>query len=62
MPEIREIYNGVPSKSFSLNYSLANNGKGREIMFFSKSLVPTAQELQSIGMESMFGAEDQQRQ
>lgn len=54
VPEIREIYDGVASKPFSLNYSLANNGSGREIMFFSEGLKPTMRELRSIGMEAMF--------
>lgn len=55
VPEIREIYRDVPSKAFSLNYSLANNGNGKEIMFFSKGLMPTADEIRSIGMGAMFG-------
>ena len=54
VPEIRKIYRGVPSREFSLNYSLANNGSGREIMFFSDGLKPTMRELRSIGMEAMF--------
>ena len=54
VPEIREIYDGIPSREFSLNYSLANNGSGREIMFFSDGLKPTMKELRSIGMEAMF--------
>lgn len=59
VPEIREIYQDVPSKAFSLNYSLANNGNGKEIMFFSKGLEPTVDEILSIGMGAMFGlAED----
>lgn len=61
VPEIREIYDGVPSKAFSLNYSLANNGSGKEIMFFSEGLEPTSQELLSIGMGSMFGVDNEQR-
>lgn len=55
VPEIREIYQDVPSKAFSLNYSLANNGNGKEIMFFSKGLMPTKDEILSIGMGAMFG-------
>ena len=54
VPEIRRIYKGTPLRSFSLNYSLANNGSGREIMFFSEGLKPTRKELRSIGMEEMF--------
>ena len=54
VPAIRKIYRGVPSREFSLNYSLANNGSGREIMFFSDGLKPTNKELRSIGMEEMF--------
>lgn len=52
--EIRKIYQGVSCRTFSLNYSLANNGSGREIMFFSEGLKPTMMELRSIGMESRF--------
>ena len=54
VPEIRRIYKGTPLRSFSLNYSLANNGSGLEIMFFSEGLKPTRKELRSIGMEEMF--------
>lgn len=54
VPEIQKIYKGVPSRSFALGYSLANNGSGREIMFFSEGLKPTMRELRSIGMEAMF--------
>lgn len=55
--EIREIYKTSPAMSFSLNYSLANNGSGREVMFFSKGLMPVAEEIRKIGMESVFGIE-----
>ena len=58
VPEIREIYAGVPSRTFSLNYSLANNGSGREIMFFSNGLKPSMKELQDIGLASMFCADN----
>ena len=55
VPEIRFIYTGLPVKSFSLSYSLANNGKGREVMFFkSDSLVPTKEEISSLGMSRIF--------
>ena len=52
--EIRELYRGVPYLTFSMNYSIANKGKGNEIMFFSEGLKPTMQEIRAIGMESMF--------
>lgn len=56
VPEIREIYKEFPMRSFSLLYSLANNGKGREVMFFkSAELKPTRDELKRIGMDKMFG-------
>ncbi len=56
VPEIRKIYADCLSRPFSLDYSLANNGKGREIMFFkSERLVPEQGELESIGMAKMFG-------
>lgn len=55
VPQIRGIYQGFPMRSFSLNYSLANNGSGREIMFFGrKALVPTQSEIQRIGMSENF--------
>lgn len=55
VPQIREIYQEFPMRSFSLNYSLANNGSGREIMFFGrKALVPTQSEIQKIGMSENF--------
>lgn len=57
VPEIREIYKGIPSRSFSLSYSLANNGSGREIMFFSQGLMPTNNEIRSLGMSTMFDIE-----
>ncbi|MGN0885090.1 MAG: DNA adenine methylase [Candidatus Spyradosoma sp.] len=57
VPEIREIYDGVPSRTFSLNYSLANNGRGKEIMFFSPGLMPSSEEIFRIGMGAMFGVE-----
>lgn len=55
VPEIQKIYKEIPSRSFSLGYSLANNGSGREVMFFSDGLRPTMKELRSIGMGEMFG-------
>lgn len=54
--EIRKIYRAYPSRSFSLDYSLANNGQGREIMYYkTRNLRPTKRELESIGMLQMFG-------
>ena len=55
VPAIQKIYKGIPSRSFSLGYSLANNGSGREVMFYSDGLKPTMKELRSIGMGEMFG-------
>ena len=56
--EIREIYDDFPSRSFSLDYSLANNGKGREIMYFKmRELMPTARELAAVGMAKAFGGD-----
>lgn len=46
--EIREMYAGLTAKTFSLSYSLANNGTGQEVMFFrSADLCPTRQELKT---------------
>lgn len=46
VPQIRDIYNGYLSKTFSLSYSLANKGYGTEIMFFKDAvLCPSHQEL-----------------
>jgi len=55
VPEIEQIYRGFANRRFSLNYSLANNGYGKEIMFFySPELLPTQDELKAIGMERQF--------
>lgn len=55
VPEIVDIYRGVSKRSFTLNYSLANNGYGREVMFFKDmNLIPTRTELCSIGMDHQF--------
>ncbi len=55
VPEINAIYKDFPRRSFSLNYSLANNGYGAEAMFFKdESLVPTRQEIDSVGMLRQF--------
>ena len=57
--EIRDIYRGVPFRAFSLNYSLANNGIGREVMFFSSARqMPTEEELATIRMDRNFGFVD----
>jgi len=55
VPEIGQIYQGFANRRFSLNYSLANNGCGNEIMFFnSPELLPTQDELKAIGMDRQF--------
>lgn len=55
VPEIRNIYRGIPYRTFSLNYSLANNGTGREVMFFSNvRQIPTEEELASVRMDRNF--------
>lgn len=38
VPEIRELYHGFDTKNFSLIYSAGQIKKGKEIMFFSKSI------------------------
>ena len=44
--DISDLYNKYPHKRFSLSYSLANKGTGREIMFFKDArLCPSANEL-----------------
>ncbi len=46
VPQIREMYAGLTDRTFSLSYSLANNGEGQEVMFFRDAeLCPTAEEL-----------------
>ena len=46
VPEVITLYKQYPAKHFSLSYSLANNGKGREIMFFKDArLCPSWEEL-----------------
>ena len=50
--DIRKIYCHVPCRSFALNYSLANKGKGREVMFFSNGLCPSDGELEALSIGS----------
>ncbi len=46
VPEIREMYSALTSRTFSLSYSLANNGRGEEVIFFkTKNLCPTKKEI-----------------
>jgi DNA adenine methylase len=50
-PEIETIYKDRFFKKFNLNYSLANNGKGTEIMVFkNQSLCPTVEEIEQSGI------------
>lgn len=56
--EIKDIYDGVSSREFSLSYSLANNGSGREIMFFSNGLELTDSEILKLGMARQFGVQE----
>ena len=52
VPQIREIYRGLTARTFSLSYSLANNGTGQEVMFFRDvCLCPTDEELQAANVE-----------
>ena len=58
VPEIRGIYHDVPLRSFNLNYSLANNGNGQEIMCFrNEAQIPTAEDLTRIHMRADYFAE-----
>ena len=46
VPQICEMYGGLTKRTFSLSYSLANNGTGQEVMFFrDAALCPTNEEL-----------------
>lgn len=55
VPEIIELYKGAPSMQFSLSYSLANNGMGREVMLFpDRDLIPSIDEIENLGMRSVF--------
>ena len=59
VPEIRDIYRDIPCRTFNLNYSLANNGTGREVMFFSNARqIPTEEDLAPIRMNRNFGFDD----
>jgi DNA adenine methylase len=52
VPQIREMYSGLTERTFSLSYSLANNGTGQEVMFFrDAALCPTDEELQAANVE-----------
>lgn len=47
VPQIEKIYQRQVLRKFSLNYSLANNGQGTEIMIFKDSrLCPSAEDLE----------------
>ena len=51
VPEIREMYNSLISRTFSLSYSLANNGRGEEIVFFkTPRLCPTNKEIAKLNI------------
>lgn len=39
VPQIREIYAGFQPISYALNYSAGSNGTGREVIYFSDSLL-----------------------
>lgn len=55
VPEVCDIYKGLPQKHFSLGYSLANNGYGKEVMFFGRrNLVPTMNDIRHVKMEKLF--------
>lgn len=46
LPEIRKLYDNYLIKTFELNYSLANNGKGTEIIVFKdKKYCPTKEQM-----------------
>lgn len=52
VPQIREMYKGLTERTFSLSYSLANNGTGQEVMFFrDASLCPLTEELREAGVD-----------
>ena len=58
VPEVCEIYKGLPQRHFSLSYSLANNGYGQEVMFFGRgSLLPTKDDIRNVKMEHLFVAD-----
>ena len=49
--EIRDMYEGLEHRTFSLSYSLANKGTGQEVMFFCEPrLCPSATELSVFGI------------
>ena len=39
VPELRQIYADYPKQAYTLNYSAANKGKGREIIIYKNSLL-----------------------
>ena len=52
VPDVKDIYDNYTSIRFSLSYSLANKGQGREVMFFkSPSLCPSMSELSAAGLK-----------
>jgi len=38
MPEVMELYDGLPKITYRMTYSAADRYKGGEVMFFSKGL------------------------
>ena len=60
VPEICKLYESFPAKHFHLGYSLANNGKGKEVMFFkSGQLRPSDDEIKSLKLGYVFDSETQ---
>ena len=50
--EILDIYSDLPKAYFDLNYSLANNGKGTEVLIMKNpSYLPEQEELKRIGFD-----------
>ncbi len=55
VPEICRLYESFPAKHFHLGYSLANNGKGKEVMFFKEEqLMPSDDEIKSLKLGYVF--------
>lgn len=58
VPEICKLYELFPVKHFHLGYSLANNGKGKEVMFFKdERLMPSDDEIKSLKLGYVFDLE-----
>lgn len=57
---VEALYHGFPARRFALSYSLANNGRGKEIMFFkNQELSPSQEEIRGLHLPVWFDGVDE---